>query len=368
MPLKSDPRIISRRIGTTAVLLASLHAVPGHAQGIGYLVPAFMEASGQAAPEYECDAPGAPVITLETQSKYKQTDTSRATIDETANETYLQAVVPLRAYAKGLVKIANDYVRSNPRHPAAAACALGWLEHWASANAMTDMRSKQALFNLGQTLGGFALAYLQIRNAPDLQEDKKKQVEAWLRALGKQVVTFMDNNHEVSGRNNHRYWAGLAGTAAGIATDDKHLAEWGIESARIGLSQITPEGTLPLEINRGKRARDYHIYAAEPLIATAELARSRGVELYAENNGALKRLVDRVVASLDDPSFFEKASGAKQEAFSGDGTVPPNRIAWLEIYQSRFPSPRIEAVLASRRPLASSGLGGDLTFLFHGSK
>jgi poly(beta-D-mannuronate) lyase len=327
-----------------------------------------MEASGQAAPEYECDAPGAPVIILETQSKYKQTDTSRATIDETANETYLQAVVPLRAYAKGLVKIANDYVRSNPRHPAAAVCALGWLEHWASANAMTDMRSKQALFNLGQTLGGFALAYLQIRNAPDLQEDKKKQVEAWLRALGKQVVTFMDNNHEVSGRNNHRYWAGLAGTAAGIATDDKHLAEWGIESARIGLSQITPEGTLPLEINRGKRARDYHIYAAEPLIATAELARSRGVDLYAENNGALKRLVDRVVASLDDPSFFEKASGAKQEAFSGDGTVPPNRIAWLEIYQSRFPSPRIEAVLASRRPLASSGLGGDLTFLFHGSK
>jgi poly(beta-D-mannuronate) lyase len=182
------------------------------------------------------------------------------------------------------------------------------------------------------------------------------------------VVNFMDQNHEVSGRNNHRYWAGLAATAAGIATDDKRLANWGIESARIGLSQITLEGTLPLEISRGKRARDYHIYAAEPLVATAELARSRGVDLYAENNGTLRRLVDRVVASLDDPSFFEKATGTKQEAFSGDGTVPPNRIAWLEIYQSRFPSPSIEAVIASRRPLASSGLGGDLTLLFHDSK
>ncbi|MBD2749243.1 alginate lyase family protein [Microvirga sp. BT688] len=364
MPLGSSDRVLcSVRLG--AVLLALLQAAPGQAQGAGYLVPALGKDRGQAEPEYKCEMPGAPVITLETQSKYKQADSFRATVDENANETYLKAVVPLRAYAKGLVQIANDYVRSNP---AAAACALDWLERWASANAMTDMRSKQALFNLGQTLGGFALAYLQIRNAPDLQKDKKKRVEAWLKALGQQVVNFMDENHEVSGRNNHRYWAGLAATAAGIAADDKRLADWGVESARIGLSQITPEGTLPLEISRGKRARDYHIYAAEPLVATAQLARSRGVDLYAENNGALRRLADRVVASLDDPSFFEKAAGTKQEAFSGDGTVPPNRIAWLEIYQSRFPSPSIEAVIASRRPLASSGLGGDLTLLFHGSQ
>ncbi|KFG67733.1 hypothetical protein JH26_20860 [Microvirga sp. BSC39] len=356
------------RVGLASILLALVQATPGQAQGVGYLVPAFVKDNGQADPEYECDAPGAPVITLETQSKYQQTDTSRTTIDETANENYLKAVVPLRTYAKGLVKIANDYVRSSPTNPAVAGCALDWLEHWASANAMTDMRSKQALYNLGQTLGGFALAYLQIRNAPDLSADKKKRVEAWLNSLGKQVVNFMDDNHEVSGRNNHRYWAGLAATAAGIASDDKHLVGWGIDSARIGLAQVTPEGTLPLEVSRGKRARDYHIYAAEPLIATAELARSRGVDLYAEKNGALKRLADRVVASLDDPSFFEKATGTKQEPFPDNGTVPANRIAWLEIYQSRFPSPRVEAVLASRRPLASSGLGGDLTLLFHGSK
>ncbi|MBF9198044.1 alginate lyase family protein [Microvirga terrestris] len=367
MLLGSGDRVLCS-VRMTAALLALLQATPGHAQRVGYLVPAVEKDNGQAAPEYECDAPGNPMITLETQSKYKQTDSSRATIDDSANEKYLKAVVPLRAYAKGLVKIANDYVRSNPRNPAAAVCALDWLEHWASANAMTDTRSKQALFNLGQTLGGFALAYLQIRNAPDLQEDKKKRVEGWLKALGRQVVEFMDNNHEISGQNNHRYWAGLAATAAGVATNDKHLTEWGMDSARIGLSQITPEGTLPLEISRGKRARDYHIYAAEPLVATAELARSRGVDLYAENDGALTRLVDRVVASLDDSSFFEKVSGTKQEAFSDDGIGPPNRIAWLEIHQSRFPSPRIEALLASRRPLASSGLGGDLTLLFHDSK
>lgn len=356
-----------RSIRIMAAFLALLQAAPGHAQGVGYLVPTFVKDNGQAQPEYECGVPGPPVITLETQSKYKQNDTSRATIDETANETYLKAVVPLRTYAKDLVKISNDYVRSSPKNPAAAGCALSWLEHWAAANALSDMRSKQALFNLGQTLGGFALAYLQIRNAPDLREVQKRRVESWLKALGNQVVNFMDNNHEVSGRNNHRYWAGLAAAAAGIASGDERLSEWGIGSARIGLSQIAPDGTLPLEIDRGKLARDYHIYAAEPLVATAELARSRGVDLYAEKDGALKRLVDRVVASLDDPSFFEKATGTQQEAFPDDGTVPANRIAWLEIHQRRFPSPRIEALLVARRPLASSRIGGDLTLLFQGS-
>ncbi len=352
---------------SVVVLLTPFLAAPCYAQGTGYLVPPPMRDASQENPEYECEVPGAPVITLETQSKYQQSDTSRATIDESANETYLKAVEPLRAYAKALVKIANDYVRSAPRNPAAAKCTLSWLERWAAANAMTDMRSKQALFNLGQTLGGFALSYLQIRNASGLEEEQKKRVEAWLNTLGKQVATFMNNNKEISGRNNHRYWAGLSATAAGIATDDKRLAEWGIGSARIGLAQITPEGTLPLEIDRGKRARDYHILAAEPLVATAELARSQGIDLYAEYNGALQRLVNRVVDSLDDPSFFEKITGTKQEPYPSNGTVPPNRIAWLEIYQSRFPSPRFEAVLVSKRPVASSGLGGDLTLLFKGN-
>jgi poly(beta-D-mannuronate) lyase len=367
MPLSSDTWLL-RRAPLIAVLLAPLLAAPSHAQATGYLVPATLKGDSQAKPEYECEAPGTPVITLETQSKYKQSDTSRSTIDENANETYLKAVEPLRAYAKALVKIANDYVRSAPRNPAAAQCALAWLDRWASANAMTEMRSKQALFNLGQTLGGFALAYLQIQNASGLEEEPKKRVQAWLNTLGKQVAAFMDNNREISGRNNHRYWAGLSATAAGIATGDRRLTEWGIDSARIGLAQITPEGTLPLEIDRGKRARDYHIFAAEPLVATAELARSRGIDLYAEHKGALPRLVNRVVTSLDDPSFFERVTGAEQEPYPGDGTVPSNRIAWLEIYQSRCPSPKIDAVLASKRPVASSGLGGDLTLLFQGSR
>lgn len=350
------------------LLTVLLGAAPSQAQGVGFLVPAPAKDKVQAKPKYECDTPPTPVISLDVQSKYKQDDASKATIDDEAEEAYSEAVEPLREYGKTLVRISNAYVKSDPKNTLAAACALTWLNHWAAADAMTAMRSKQARFNLGQALGGFSLAYLQIRNTPDLPQDQKKRVEAWLKSLGRQIMDFMNGNKEVSGRNNHRYWAGLSAAAAGIAADDKQLTEWGIDSARIGLAQITPDGTLPLEINRGKRARDYHIFAAQPLVATAELALGQGVDLYAENGGALAKLVERVVDSIDDPSFFEKASGAKQERYPGGDTVPANRIAWLEIHQSRFPSPKAEALLEAKRPVASSGIGGDMTLLFHGKE
>ena len=347
-----------------AYLLAAFMGV-AHAEGPGYLVPAPAKNDVQSKPKYDCDTPDAPVITLDTQSKYKQDDTQRATIDEDAEESYSEAVEPLRVYGRNLVKIANAYVKSNPKNTAAAACALTWLDAWASANAMTDMRSKQAQFNLSRSLSGFALAYLQIRNAPGLANDQKRRVEGWLKTLGQQLVEPMDKNKGASGRNNHRYWAGLGAAAAGVASDDKQLTRWGIDSARIGLAQITPDGTLPLEMNRGKRARDYHIFAADPLVTTAELARSQGIDLYAEHDGALQRLVDRVLASLDDPTFFEKATGTKQEAYPGDSSVPSSRIAWLEIHQSRHPSPAAESVLTKKRPTSSSEIGGNTTLLFH---
>ncbi|MDF2689550.1 MAG: hypothetical protein K0Q80_2516, partial [Microvirga sp.] len=49
----------------------------------------------------------------------------------------------------------------------------------------------------------------------------------------------------------------------------------------------------------------------------------------------------------------------------GDGTVPSSRIAWLEIHQSRRPSPDAEIMLNKKRPTSSSEIGGNTTLLFH---
>jgi len=56
MPLGYGGRILCR-VRLTAVTLALLQAAPGHAQGVGYLVPAFGKDKRQAGPGYECDIP-----------------------------------------------------------------------------------------------------------------------------------------------------------------------------------------------------------------------------------------------------------------------------------------------------------------------
>src|SRR6185312_4049788 len=54
--------------------------------------------------------------------------------------------------------------------------------------------------------------------------------------------------------NNHLYWAGVEVSAAGIAANDRELFDWGMNTYHVGVAQIQPDGTLPLEIRRGQRA------------------------------------------------------------------------------------------------------------------
>ncbi|WP_323690409.1 alginate lyase family protein [Rhizobium sp. AN95] len=53
-----------------------------------------------------------------------------------------------------------------------------------------------------------------------------------------------------SARNNHRYWAALALATVGSLTGDHNKIEWARQSYRIGVCQVTEDGTLPLEMQR----------------------------------------------------------------------------------------------------------------------
>jgi poly(beta-D-mannuronate) lyase len=116
------------------LLTALLTTAPSWAQSVGYLVPPPAKDNVQAKPKYECDGPDALIITLDTQSKYRRDDARRATIDEDAEETYSEAVEPLRDYGKTLARVANAYVKSNPRNTAAAA--------WPSPGSIIGLRRK----------------------------------------------------------------------------------------------------------------------------------------------------------------------------------------------------------------------------------
>jgi poly(beta-D-mannuronate) lyase len=112
---------------------------------------------------------------------------------------------------------------------------------------------------------------------------------------------------------------------------------------------------------RKARAYHYHVFAVAPLVMIAETAARNGADLYSEQDGALGRLVSRVLSSFGDDAFFVKSSGQTQDR-SGSSKGP--HFAWLEVYYARGGDPRAVPLLSKLRPMRERRLGGDMTLLF----
>ena len=146
-----------------------------------------------------------------------------------------------------------------------------------------------------------------------------------------------------------------------MAVNDKELFTWGIERYRLGISQIQADGTLPLELARRSKARYYHNFALMPLVLIGEVAAQNGIDLYGEGGGAIHRLAGRVIDSLDDPVFFERAAGVRQDWV---GEISGGSLAWMEPYFARVGDQRLIPWLLRFRPLRTPWFGGDATLLF----
>ncbi len=311
-----------------------------------------------------CDSVPAPLVRLDTVSKYDQSDPTRSKINPAGEKQFRKDIRPLEVMTEKSVRYANRYWLSGGKKRGAASCALVWLHGWAKEGALRELTDDKAYNTVGKYLGGMALAYLQIKNAPGLDERQKHTVEQWLASVAVDLAGYHARTpHANASRNNHLYWSGLGIAATGVASDRLDLFDWGMEAARRGLRDIEADGTLPLELARRSRARDYHMYALTPLVMLAELGYANGVDLYAEHEGALRRLAALVLRTVDDPAFFERKTGVKQIPYP-DKDTRASRLAWLEPYHARFPDARTEALLKGIRPVTSKFLGGKLSEIY----
>src|SRR5271165_5043136 len=111
-----------------------------------------------------------------------------------------------------------------------------------------------------------------------------------MQEVARQAREYYDAKEAKGGawsQNNHYYWAGVELGAVGIEANDRSDFDWAIKAAGEGIARIRPDGTLPQEMRRGKRALHYHLYAAAPLVMIAELGYPNGIDLYTEREGAL---------------------------------------------------------------------------------
>jgi len=232
---------------------------------------------------------------------------------------------------------------------ASATCAGHWLAIWAKGGAMLGhMSSRQAEVERKYRTAGMAVGYLKIRKMADPAD--RAAIDAWMDDLADHVVA--DQGWPAK-RNNHVYWAGFAAGAVGTATGTARHLEFSRRAYDAGMTDIQPDGTLPMELARRQQALDYTNYALAPLVMAAELAALRGEDWYGRGDGAIHRLAARILAGLRDPKSFA--------ALAGEAAVDVPRggvLGWLAFYRLRFPD---RADGAPAGPFHYNWLGGDMT-------
>lgn len=301
--------------------------------------------------------PVAPPAIRDLEMARPYTDAAGSNADAATTARHTAEAEPLKAWLSFVTRSADAAMSASGDAAAEAGrCAVGWLAEWARAGALLgDMTSKQAEYERKWDMTGAALAWLKVRRYAS--PDERRDIDTWLARLADASTRFAElPGHK---RNNHWYWLGLGLGAVGIATADP--ARWARAHAiyRDALADIAADGTLPLELARGKRALHYHAFAVMPLVTLAELAAMRGEDWWSERDGALHRLVARTLAGLADPAAFDTLAGVAQER-----PVNP-QAGWIALYAARFPE-RVPAGLPASKP-SHRWLGGDVRKLSFGA-
>jgi len=286
-------------------------------------------------------------------------DPKHSVVDQARYDAYNAAEKPFRDTMQAAETAADKFQATGSR--AAADYLLRILTQDAQAAAMTGkMSSNQAYYVQNWTLSALAITWLKVRQANPGSREDRQAVADWLKQVAGSVMGYFDRGRaKGSGdsQNNHYAWAGLSVMAAGVAADDRTLFDWGVAAYDDGVSRIQPDGTLPLEMARGRRALHYHLFALAPLVTIAEFGAANGLDLYKRNDGALARLVDRSVSGLEDNRYFAEKSGVAQDT-PAEGGVKGSGVTFLTPYQHRFPNPALTRLLQTISPKPNLYLGG----------
>jgi poly(beta-D-mannuronate) lyase len=290
-----------------------------------------------------CEAPPPAVHDIDANSYY--IDKNHSVIDPVRKARNEAATKPVDEFLDAVARHASAY-QAAPSNREEAQCGLQWLSAWARQNAMMGtMTSSQSYYTRKWALGGLALSYAKLR--PAANETERQAIDGWLKGLAEATLVHADANK--GRRNNHYYWEGLAVAATGAATGDQRLLAWGRKVFDHAMSQVAPDGSLPLEMERAAKALHYHSFAVQPLVMLASILDLQSPKL--------DQLVRFTLQGIADPAAIEKATGVKQERIRG---TP----GWMIVYNRHTGAAAVNATVAAAAPgskaLWEPRMGGDI--------
>lgn len=312
-------------------------------------------------PGKPCDKVPAPVRDIATVSKYgEKNSTNSSVVDEESEQQYLQDIAPIVSFTTEVSNRTDHFIEGRSTGDYDARCALDWLDAWAQGGAFLGTVNRQGEAVRKWELGTLATSYIKLAEAPTIDPDKLTRIRTWIHAIAMEVKADYSRDTTKSSRNNnHMNWASWSVLAAGIATNDRSLFDWGLQGYVKALDQIQDNGSLPLELERRKRAASYHMFALQPLIMIAEAAEANGIEAYAMKGNRLQKLIDLNIAAVADPQIIGKMNG-----FHQDPSYSESSLSWIEPYYARTGDQRVVPLIEKYRPFGSRRTGGDMTALF----
>lgn len=305
---------------------------------------------------YTC--PAAPQLPHDFATNSYYIDSHHSVPDPVLKKKYEDSVAGIENFSRAVIKAADAFQTTGSR--AAATCVTSLLGSAADQKALAGvMEGHQASYVQGWNLGAWAVGFLKVRSSGAVTGEQEKRIADWLKKLATENREYYEHEREHRGpsdaHNNHLYWAGFAIAAAAIAANDRGLFRWAMDAYKEGVGDIGADGTLPMEMDRGQMALHYHLYALAPLMMLAEFGEANGIDLYAEHNYAIKELIARCVAGLEDPSFFQQRTGVAQVT---DPEIEGWQISWAQPYTRRFPDAKISQLLAKASRMNYTMLGG----------
>ncbi|WP_028635240.1 mannuronate-specific alginate lyase [Pseudomonas parafulva] len=315
--------------------------------------------------KFRCEAAPKPYTgALQFRSKYEGSDKARATLNLDSEHAFRTSTEAITTLEKGVSKMVTQYMRDG--RPAQLDCALTWLGTWARADALMSTQYNHTGKSMRKwALGSMSGSWLRLkfsRSQPlAAHQAEAELIEKWFARLAEQTVRDW-SNLPLQKINNHSYWAAWSVMATAVATDRRDLFDWAVKEYKVGANQVDEQGFLPNEIKRRQRALAYHNYALPPLALIASFAQANGVDLRSENNFALQRLGEGVLAGARDPRHFAERAGEKQDM---KDLKVDTKYAWLEPWCALYHC--VGDTLQRKhgmQPFNSFRMGGDMTRVY----
>ncbi|PRY65765.1 poly(beta-D-mannuronate) lyase [Vreelandella songnenensis] len=274
------------------------------------------------------------------------------------------ATRPLFAFEDSVSNLAGAFVASGDIYY--AECLVHYLHHWAEAEAMTDFvyepAQPQAWFASESMLFAAAMAYSIVRPYIDGLEEERSDIELWLQRLAREH-SAVPGIAQQSCCNNHLYRRALYATMIGVLAEDNDLFRFGVSAIYSALHDMTEDGALPLEVNRGRRAIHYQNYALSYLIPNMQIIHRQGYDIFnlEVEDSNIHEGVGYLFQILDDPEAL--GDYAPREQYT-DFLSDPQYFTWMEIYLSHFEHEGMASLITRARPTYSRSAGGPVTFYF----